>query len=226
MNTAYFRWQNNENVVDITFLYVCEQSAIKKVFNFKRPIIELVDVTLKRMNTNVEKEISKRSKTKKAKPNKKASAESKPETDTDSKPAADDTDDGKVFLVNAIGESILGIDWTELFINNPDTYRNAVLRVRNADYFLAFNYPYVGRLDLPTCIMVGFDCFPTKLEVQFTSTDECAFKWYKGLPRPNNEGAIKDINWTQCGNSFIYNVRAEDVGHKIKVSLMHNKLQF
>lgn len=217
MNTAYFRWQDDEGVVDITFLYVCEQPAIHKVFNFKRKIDELVTTSLNRMKTNVEKEISKKSKVKKAKPNKKVSDKTTSETDKNAKPVPDEIGTVAVSLLNASAEPISGIDWTEMFINNPEAYRNAVLRVNNLDYFVAFNYPYVGRLDLPACIMVGFDCFPSKFDVQFSTRDECEFKWYKGLPKPGNEGAIKDINWAQCANSFIYNVQAEDVGHKIKV---------
>lgn len=220
MNTVYFRWQESEDVVDITFQFNIEAPPVNKAFNFKRPVEELVDTTLNRMKTNVDKEISKRSKVKKVKPKKSGQpADSQPgEIIVDGHGPPDDAIENlKVVLLNASGAPIIGITWTELFVTNPAMAEGAVLHVKNTDYALAFNSPYVARVEVPTSMMAGYDCFPSKLEFQFTSREECEYRWYKGLPKPNHENATKDIKWSQCGDQFIYEVKADDVGHKIKV---------
>lgn len=226
MNTVYFRWQESDGVVDITFQFNLDVPSVNKAFNFKRPIDELVDLTLNRMKTNVDKEIQKRSKVKKTKPKKTNQPDGQPETEesVDARPAEETIQNLKVTLVNTAGEPITGITWTDLFLTNPELGKSAILRVKVVDYVLAFNYPYVGRVDMPTSIMVGFDCFPSKLEFQFTTREECEYRWYKGLPKPNHENATKDIKWIQCGEQFIYVPKAEDIGHKLKVSSIKNSL--
>lgn len=218
MNIAYFRWQEDENVVDITLQFVCEQSVVNKVFNFKRQTAELIESTLNRIRTNVEKEVQKKAKTKKVK-KKKEVEEATVIADIKEAPPAADNASVTVAIINANGDALTGITWTEFFIDQPALHKTTVLRVRNVDYSIAFNYPYVARLDLPACILVGYDCYPTKLELQFTSRDECEFVWYKGLPKPNHEGAVKDIKWTPCGEGYIYRVQADDAGHKFKVKM-------
>lgn len=226
MNTAYFHWQDADGVVDITLHFVCEHPPVNKVFNFKRQVDELIDTTLNRMKANVDKEVQKKAKSGKAKSNKKKKASDGEATtagaavcDEEKPPASDDAEEAavKVLLLNATGDVITGISWTELFIGQPELHRQAVLRVKNVDFALAFNYPHVSRIELPTCLLVGYDCFPTKLDLQFTSRDECDFVWFRGLPKPNHENAVKDIRWTRCGEGYIYRMQPEDAGHKFKV---------
>lgn len=223
MNTAYFRWQDDDGVVDITLHFECEQPPVNKAFNFKRKADELIATTLNRIKTNVEKELQKKANTKKAKSKKKDGDEVSGEK---KQQPAHGNDVVVVSLLNATGDVITGINWTELFINKPELHRNAVLRVKDVDYAIAFNYPYVGRIDLPINILVGYDCFPAKLDLQFTSSEECSFVWYKGLPKPNHENAVKDIKWTQCGSGYIYRVQAEDVGYKLKVTSLKHHSKF
>lgn len=221
MNIAYFRWQESDGVIDITFQLNIDVPTVNKSFNFKRPVSELVDITLNRMKTNVDKEIQKRSKVKsvKTKKTKKVEADQSKQPEAEGEGSAEENIQNlKVLLVNSTGEPITGITWTDLFVTTPELSKNAILRIKIFDYALAFNYPHVGRVDMPTSIMVGFDCYSTKLEFQFTTRAECEYKWYKGLPKPNHENAVKDIKWTQCGDEFIYKPKTEDLGHKLKVN--------
>lgn len=216
---AYFRWQHDEAVVDITLQFVCEKSAVNKAFNFKRKTDELIDSTLNRIKTNVDKEVQKKANTKKGKSKKKDSDEALANNENNDVTTTAANNVVTVAILNDSGEVLSGITWTDFFITQPDLHKTAVLRVKNIDYAIAFNYPYVARVDLPTCILVGYDCFPTKLDLQFTSRQECEFVWYKGLPKPNHEGAVKDIKWSKCGDGYIYRVQADDAGHKLKVCI-------
>lgn len=82
------------------------------------------------------------------------------------------------------------------------------------EFEVAYNFPYVSQLTMPTVILVGFDCYPAKFEVVFTEPDKCVFEWFKGQPNANET----EVVWSKCEQEgFFYRVQPDDLRHKLKV---------
>lgn len=207
MNIAYLRNEQDESDIRIIFHYQCEKLRIDREFNLKRSVNELVDTSLDRMKTNIVKEVQKRSKKKK--------------NDCQPEQSGVNVDDISLSIIRDNGESIQGISWADLYTKSAEPTPNAVLKIYNNSFVLAYNYPYVSRLVLPSFVMVGYSCYPAKFDLHGTTKEECIFKWYKGLPSEKEN----DIEWTQCGESFIYEVKLEDLGHKLKVTALRYNIE-
>lgn len=71
MNTIYFRHQSDEKQFQVMFRYINEGFGIDRHFNLLRNEAETVDVCLKRIGNNLEKEFMKKIKKQNKKQNKK-----------------------------------------------------------------------------------------------------------------------------------------------------------
>lgn len=113
-------------------------------------------------------------------------------------------------------DNLIFILFNNLFLADVDSheFKATKLKVCGQEYDVAYNYPYVSQLVMPTVILVGFDCYPAKFEVIFTEREKCQFEWFKGLPNANEQ----DIVWSKCDQErFFYRVQPNDLGHKLKV---------
>lgn len=101
-------------------------------------------------------------------------------------------------------------------------FKASKLKVCDQEFSVAYNYPYVSQLTMPTIILVGFDCYPAKFEVIFTERDQCSFEWYKGIPSAKKNDL--EIVWDKCKtDGFFYKVQSTDLNHKLKVSQFMNE---
>lgn len=202
MAVAYIRRPAGANDFEIVFRYQNPEIGVDRVFNFNRNISENVASTLNRIKTNIEKEHDKKLNKKNKKTKKGKDAQSLGSTQTE---------------VDLLIEKNESTTWSELLENiNDHNFKESKLKVFGQEFTIAYNYPYVSQLALPSVLLVGFDCYPAKFEVGFTERNKCSFDWYKGLPSENKNDL--DIVWEKCEqNGFFYKVQQRDLCHKLKV---------
>lgn len=205
MAVAHIRRPVGATDFEIVFRYQNPEIGVDRVFNFKRNISENVSSTLNRIKTNIEKEHDKKLKKKNKKNNKGKDAQSSTSsTQTE---------------VDLLIEKNESTTWLELLENIKDhNFKESKLKVFGQEFTITYNYPYVSQLTLPSVLLVGFDCYPAKFEVEFTERNKCSFDWYKGLPSDNKNDL--DIVWEKCEHDgFFYKVQQSDLQHKLKVMI-------
>lgn len=201
MAVAHIRRHADAANVEIVFRYQNPEIGIDRVFNLQRNISETIGTTLNRIKTNIEKEHGKKAK---------KSKKSKKDNTTTDQPA--EVTQGDVDLLIDRSESTT---WLELLENVDDhNFKDTKLKVFGQEFVIAYNYPYVSQLTLPSVILADFDCYPAKFEVSFTERDKCQFEWFKGLPSESDS----EIAWSKCeSDGFFYCVQQSDLRHKLKV---------
>ncbi|XP_031627621.1 2',5'-phosphodiesterase 12 [Contarinia nasturtii] len=187
---------------ELVFRYQNPVVGIDRVFNLQRDVNESIRSTLTRIKTNVEKEHGK--KLKKRKKPKKGEAES--ETTPHSNPVE----------IELLMDKCETTTWSEIFANvDEHEFKESKLKVCDQEFTVAYNYPYVQELTMPSTILVGFDCYPAIFKVEFTEREKCLFEWYRGKPSPNENSPITD--WDKCEeDGFFYRVKVSDLNHKLK----------
>lgn len=202
MTFAHIRRHVDAPNFEILFHYKNSTFGIDRVFNFQRSITEPINSSLQRIKTNVEKEFNKK--------NKKAKKTNIENVLTGTNPIK--------IEVDFVTENNTATTWAELLASADEhEFKECKLKVFGQEFSVAYNYPYVSQLIMPTVILVGFDCYPAKFEVEFTDRNDCIFEWYKG--RPVEENNKSDIEWSKCEpNNFFYRVQPDDLRHKLKVS--------
>lgn len=205
-NIAYIRKLGDKDVVNITLRYIDQTPRVNRTLIFQRPINDSIEQSMERMKQKVQtllvrKQFGKRM----------------PSPDE----IAQSIGDIEMSLQSIVtGANIKCTDWQQLLNKGPAAVQDCILKIRHQEYSLALNYPYVSDAELPSCIIVGYDCYPSSLELQNTSKEECVYKWFKGVVRnPKNSKDLHGIKWIECGNSFSYCVQPDDVGHVLKVNL-------
>lgn len=221
MAVAHIRRHGNANSIEIVFRYNNPQIGIDRVFNLQRNIAETITSSLQRIKTNVDKEFSKNLK-KKSKKTKNAAATSDASSSSAAAaaPSAPPIPPREVDLLTEQTERSASTTWSDLLVNvDQHEFNGSKLKVFGQEFTLAYNYPYVSNITMPTVILVGFSCYPSKFEVEFTKRDECQFEWYRGRPTQNKKDS-SDIEWNKCEQEgFFYNVQSKDLQHKLKVTL-------
>lgn len=210
MDIAYFRHQPNNEQFELVFRYQNAALGIDRVFNFQRNITEAVETTLNRIRTNVEKEFKKKCGGKKKNPSKKNPSAGP--SDQKSEPNSD------ILISFLHANKTNQSPWSDLLTEAAQNgLSGSVLKVCDKEYSVTYNYPYIQHLTLPTVILVGFKCYPSKFEVCFTDRNSCTFDWYRGFPTENKKD--EDIVWSKCdgASGFFYEVKESDIRHKIKV---------
>lgn len=203
MAVAHIRHFENTRNFEIVFHYRNVAAGIDRIFNFQRNIDETIDLTLKRIRTNIQKEFDKIGGKKKKKPK----ADASEENSTGVKKV-------EIDLVTGRDDSTT---WSNLLAKAATPHFDSlVLKVCEQEFQVTYNYPYFGNISLPSVILSGFQCYPAKFEVFFAERESCSFEWYRGLPAANKRDS--DIVWMKCdGSKFFYDVRSDDLGHKLKV---------
>lgn len=118
-------------------------------------------------------------------------------------------EDIDVFLKDSLTQrKITNVNWDCLL--DGVTNQNLALQINNDNYTIAYNYPSLEIIKLPTVVSVGFDCYPSKLKINFGDLSDCSFEWFKKLP--------KDKKWIKCNeDSCFYSVQQDDIGCKLKL---------
>lgn len=202
MAIAYVRHFKNTQNFEIIFHYRNVTIGIDRIFNFQRNIDETIETTLKRIQANVQKEFVKVK-----------GAKKKPKA----KPSEENQTTITKVEIDLVAEKDDSTTWSNLLINaETSDFDSIVLKVCEQEFQVAYNYPYVNQVLLPSVILTGFQCYPAKFEVFFAERESCSFEWYRGLPTANKRDS--DIVWIKCdGTKFFYDVQSHDLGHKLKV---------
>lgn len=222
MAVAYIRRHGNANSIEIVFRYNNVQLGIDRVFNFQRNVSETITSSLQRIKTNVDKEFSKnlKKKSKKAK-NVAAAAAATSDASTTPQPSSAllPIPPREVDLLCEQIERNASTTWSDLLANvDQHEFNGSKLKVFGQEFTLAYNYPYVSNIAMPSVILGGFSCYPSKFEVEFTERDKCQFEWYRGRPTQSKKDS-SDIEWNKCEQEgFFYNVQSKDLQHKLKVN--------
>lgn len=221
MNIAYARKYPNSTTIEISFHYKNADIGIDREFNLNRNLDEKVCQTLERIKTNLEKEFRKKggNKKKKGKPANTSNTDNLAESSTN---AVKNTNasDVSVCVVNRNGTPLNDETWNQLFTTEEGMNTSLLLKVMEQDFCIAYNFPYVKQMLLPSVIMSRFSVYPAKLDVHFAQPNDCMFEWYRGVPKEKNNDT--DIEWIKCGESFFYQVNDNDIRHKLKVQIHPN----
>lgn len=207
MAVAHIRRPANAATFELVFRYQNQNVGIDRVFNLQRNVTESINSTMNRIKTNIEKEHNKKlKKTKKSKAGNTSAA--------GSVSGGDNNDQIDVDFAIEKNESTT---WSDIFVNVDDhEFKTTKLRIVDQEFSVAYNYPYVSQVTMPSVILEGFQCYPAKFEVVFTDRDKCTFEWYRGLPTASKNDS--DIAWSKCEQEgFFYNVQSSDLRHKLKV---------
>lgn len=225
MAVAYIRRHGNASNIEIVFRYNNPQIGIDRVFNFQRNITETISSSLNRIKTNVDKEFSKNLK-KKSKKSRSVAAASDATSSAPSPSSQLPMPPREVDLLTEQDSRDASTTWSDLLANvDQHEFNGSKLTVFGQEFTLAYNFPYVSQITMPTVILVGFSCYPSKFEVEFTARDECQFEWYRGRPTQNKKDA--EIEWNKCEQEgFFYNVQSNDLQHKLKVQIAQKKIAF
>lgn len=214
-NIAYIRKLKDKDVVNITLQYTDQRPRIKKTLVFQRPLNDSIEFSLERMQLKLQ-ELLVRKMFGKVTPSEER--------------IAHELGDVEMSLKTVAGNKIQCVDWQQLLTEGPASVQNYELKIRNETYSLALNYPYASAAKLPSCIIVGYDCYPSSLELENTTKEECVYKWFKGIRKSKNVKDLNGIKWIECGNSFSYRAKPEDVNHIFKVirinSFLSNKINY
>lgn len=223
MAVAYIRRQGNASNIEIVFRYNNPQLGIDRVFNFQRNVTETITSSLNRIKTNVDKEFNKKLKKRPKKPKNTAATSSDASTSPPPSPPLVITREVDLLTSDEqYGERTATTTWSDLLANvDQHEFNGSKLKVFGQEFTLAYNYPYVSNITMPTVILVGFSCYPSKFEVEFTKRDECQFEWYRGRQtvQQSKKDAPIHIEWHKCEQEgFFYNVQSSDLQHKLKVT--------
>ncbi|XP_039765003.1 2',5'-phosphodiesterase 12-like isoform X2 [Pararge aegeria] len=188
---CYFRYIENEDKINICFLYNVKDTV--RQFNFSRNSSETLKTLCVRMATNVQKVCNKKSK--------KKGANSDPEIvvkiyDKKLNPISEDSPCSALF-----------------------SYPNPlVLKISECLYEIVLNAPWVISFNLPKAIIVGFPVYPENLNTLYTDQQLSIFKWYQGKSYKENGKEISDkhIQWQFIVNSFYYTPTTDDIAFKLK----------
>lgn len=138
MAVAYIRRHGTETNVEILFRYNNPQIGIDRVFNFQRNITEPLTSSLKRIQTNVDKEFSKQLK-KRSKKSKKgaASSDASPPSSLPPEPTLPPREVD--LFIDQIERSAT-TTWSDLLVNvDQHDFKGAKLNVFGQEFTLAYN---------------------------------------------------------------------------------------
>lgn len=202
-DVAYIRKLADKNAVEIQLYYVEPEFHIKRKFTFQRQLDESIERSMERMQWKVKNFVLK----------KMSGRAALPPSDSNSLLGT-----FGLSMETSTGDTVADTNWSDFLAKSTESREEHVMKLHNKQLKLITNCPYVANVELPSSIMVGYDCYPTNIEMENTSRDECIFRWFKGLPRSTHPNDLFGINWMECGSGFAYRVRPEDIDHKLKVN--------
>jgi 2',5'-phosphodiesterase len=105
----------------------------------------------------------------------------------------------------------------EVSCRNLLTMPNVVIAINCQLYQLDIDPPTVRTLKLPTSIMAGYPVYPSKLEVEYCTTSQCEFIWYKSHAPVKIAPEDGSETWIQVGTGLSYTTSNSDIGGWLKV---------
>lgn len=130
----------------------------------------------------------------------------------------------KVTILNESGNPVESKNWKSL-IEEADALVRLKLKISRVHHDVILKGPHVKFVELPTTIMVGDDCCPSRIVLENTTIGNCTYKWFKGIPPPTDtESKLMEeidhlIDWKECGDSYYYSVSKDDIGNSLKVGI-------
>lgn len=202
---VHFQQLPSSDTVQVYLQYSNEKLNVNRQFNFSRKVAETIDSFTGRVRGNLEKELSKRNKKKKAKP---AKDEPLPETPN---PAVVPEDFKIAVLENNV--TLEGITVQELIdkIRMSDNSKTYFMDILGQLHKIHLNTPWVMNLQMPNSILAGYVVYPNKLETLFCEKDDLQFVWFRGTKDEDKK------NWTEVGRGFSYLAQNEDIDFKLKI---------
>lgn len=193
MNTDkfYFRYVQQEEKVDISFLFKIKESV--RQFNLSRKPTETIQVLFTRIEANIKKVVNKVNK-------KSKNAE---------------VDDIEIKLYNL--DDLVPAECTclELFsLQGP-----VKLKIYETVYEAVFNAPWVLSISLPHSILAGFPVYPEHFQTQYADKTKSTYNWYCGSAINDKKNSVSEehIKWKLMGNDFTYTPNTAEVGLKLKL---------
>lgn len=155
---AVVRLFKNEDRMEIQFNYTNPLRGLNRLFSLKRLLDESVQQLVDRININIEKASEKHLR----KMKKKNSGPTMEELKIDIKIIHN----GQPVDPTTSCRSVLEMPGVQLVLGEQI-------------YQLDIEPPIVANLKLPSSIMAGFPVYPSKLEVENCSTDQCSISWFR-----------------------------------------------
>lgn len=198
--------RRKNSCLSMVFKYKHRMPPMEKTYGFFQTPDESVNVALERIQKKIGNEVKIRIKL----------GMTYGATEEEAKAIANgDVPECDVSLLTESGEKITDVTFNEFLATNPDATLKAKLKIYEQEYDVVYKVPFVIFMDLPSTIMAGEDCYPTNMNVENTTKDECEYEWFRGL-MGEDEDATK-IEWQSCGKGFSYKVSKEDVGFRLRV---------
>lgn len=194
MEKAYFRYSNGDDQYHLSFVFNDELKGVNRQFNFSRRCDENVGSLISRINTNVEKAMSKKKKKRKTKDS----------------PTPEDENKKIITKMIQNGE-VISEDTSCMEVLKPNA--KIVLQVVENKYHVLINAPWISNMTLPSSILAGYLLYPIKFEGVFIERDMCQFSWYRSEGKNPNPALLK---WEKVGDTFTYMTSSADIGNKIK----------
>ncbi|XP_067001852.2 2',5'-phosphodiesterase 12 isoform X2 [Anabrus simplex] len=192
MEKAYVRRLEDSVDFHLSFHFQHEVYGINRQFNFNRQLSENVKELLSRIQTSIDKSLTKyKKKLKKQK----------------SEQTLDDSCEIPVILMRD-GEPVPGdTECRDVLFGEG----RLCLRIFTTEFVVVLNAPWINMITLPTSIMVGFPVSPNRFETVFTLKDCSLFTWYRG----DNKN---EDSWFEVGSGFYYTPTVNDLGYHLKVT--------
>lgn len=176
MDTIYFRARPQNSAVQINFHYVNTALQLDRVFNLERSLSETLDACLGRIKANVEKELQKKQRRKKAPKGSQVAKE--PEV---LQLAADADDTSTQVLLSRLGQVLDGHTVMRDVLDTCPSVgtTDLLLTIFGVPFKVCYNLPWVNLIVLPTSMMAGYFVYPTKLDMECAELRDCTFQWFK-----------------------------------------------
>ena len=188
----WIRAVESEGRVQGKFSYKLSEGGREKQISFNRYYTEPVGQALERLKANLmSKSVNKRKKKKASAAMESAAAEPKTQI--------------SVTLLDQTGDEV-----SPEMHNCNAWVHGGVLKVDKREFVIEVNCPVVHTITLPRVSLSGHPTCPY-FTVEFAKIDQCEFTWYRIL---DNAQAVV------VGREMIYTPSPEDVGHRLKVTVV------
>ena len=199
---AYIRTQK-EDRVEIKFRYVDSNLGLDRWFSLNRSVDDSVQQIKERIVTNIDKACLKYRKKNKLKKS----------------PESAVSEEFKLDVTITENNEVL---CSELACRELLAMQNVAIVVNGQCFHLDIDPPTVKTLKLPASIMAGYSVYPSKLEVEYCTPNQCEFKWFK-CHAPTAPVGESDV-WTQVGTGLTYTTSNLDIGSWLKLECIPKSL--
>lgn len=176
------RSAKDEERMQLKFTWINPTNGKDRLFNFDRPKVEDIGLTLARMTTNISKFANKKNKK---------------------------NDAGEIITpVNIPVNLLVNGEKCEYVENEKAWIKGAVFEVADTKYDVIVNPPEVHKIKLPSCVMVGFPV-RAQIECEFTDLPSSRLSWYVAPPDSGETQAQKKLKleeseWVEAGEGLSF----------------------